>query len=398
MRVLFFVAEYHRFSGAQISLLHLIKHLELEGIECIALFPGEGSCVERYREADIAVEVMSPNEKLNQFGAHALNRSLLNQLFTFGPSINRYSFAVARMMRKREIDLLHCNTLRAVLLSAFWPRLWGYPVIWHVRGLLPMTRALVDLGARLSSAIITVADGLRDEFESKARAKCTTVYDAVHIEDVDRLTSVSDQDLQTIPTEQPVVATMAAIAPFKGLHHLVEAARLVSSGRKSKPLFLILGGVYDQDYATYLLKLVDSYELNNVRFIGWKHNPFPYYKRAQIVVLPTVRNEQLKINGVSKSVIGREGLPFSILEAMASSTAVVSTDVAGIPEQIVEGETGFVVKQGSPQQLADAIATLLEDPQRAIQMGQNGRAHVQKNFSCSLLVQKTMQVFERLTG
>jgi len=398
MRVLFFVAEYHRFSGAQISLLHLIKHLASDGIESLVLFPGEGVCVDRYREAGIEVEVLAANEKLNQFGASSLNRTIVNQLLTFGPAICRYSLAIARVMQKRKMDLLHCNTLRAVLLAALWPRLLGYPVIWHVRGLLSMNRKLVALGARLSSEIILVANALLNEFEPDTRIKCTTVHDAVHIEEVDRLGAASDNDLQAISTSQPVVATMAAIAPFKGLHHLIEAARLVSSDRNPKPLFLILGGVYDQDYATHLMQLVDAYKLNNVRFMGWKNNPFPYYKRAQMVVLPTVRNEQLKMNGVSNLVIGREGLPFSILEAMASRTPVVSTDVAGIPEQIVEGETGFVVKQADPQSLAHAIVTLLEDPQRAIQMGLNARAHVEEHFNCSLLVRKTMHVYEGLLG
>lgn len=398
MKVLFFVAEYHRFSGAQISLLHLIKHLVSDGTECLALFPGEGVCVERYREAGIEVEVLPVNEKLNQFGASALNRTMVNQLLTFGPPICLYSLGIARVMRKRKIDLLHCNTLRAVLLAAVWPRLLGYAVIWHVRGLLSMNRKLVLLGARLSSAIILVADALLNEFDPKTRTKCTTIHDAVHVEDVDRLASANDNDLQTISITQPVVATMAAIAPFKGLHHLIEAARLVSIDRNPKPLFLILGGVYDQEYAAHLSRLIDTYELNNVRFIGWKNNPFPYYRRAQIFVLPTVRSEELKMNGVTNSVIGREGLPFSILEAMASSTPVISTDVAGIPEQIIEGETGFVVKQADPQSLANAIATLLEDPQRATEMGLNARSHVEKHFNCSLLVQKTTQVFKGLLG
>lgn len=401
MRVLFFIAEYHRFSGAQISLLHLISHLPAAGIEFTVLFPGEGLCVERYRAAGIPVEVLPAPSALHQFGASAMNKSLANQVFTFGPSVMRYSLAIAKLMRRGRIDILHCNTLRAVLIGALWPRLLGYPVIWHGRGLLPVSMRLVALGGRLSSRIILVANALRDELDASAKRKCLTIYDAVHIDGVDHLKANNggDDDLRMMSDGVSVIVTMSSIALFKGLHHLVEAARLINSNVNiPKPLFLVLGVTFDQEYHQYLRQLIDRYQLDNFHFLGWKQNPFPYYRRAQIVVLPTVRSDQLEMNGVNKHILGGEGLPFSILEAMAVGKPVVATDVAGIPEQIIEGQTGFVVPQCDPDSLANAITKLLADPERAKQMGFNARVHVEENFSCELMVGKTKRLYKELAG
>ena len=93
-----------------------------------------------------------------------------------------------------------------------------------------------------------------------------------------------------------------------------------------------------------------------------------------------------------------EGFGIAILEAMAAGKPVVATAVGGIPEFVVPGETGLLVEAGNPAALADAIGSLLRDPERAKQMGIRGRARVLAAFQMSTVVRRHEQVYEACVG
>jgi glycosyltransferase involved in cell wall biosynthesis len=89
-----------------------------------------------------------------------------------------------------------------------------------------------------------------------------------------------------------------------------------------------------------------------------------------------------------------EGFGIAILEAMAVGKPVVATCVGGIPEFVLPGETGLLVEPGNAAALADAIASMLRDPDRATRMGANGRSRVQAGFQISTVVRRHEQVYE----
>ena len=75
-----------------------------------------------------------------------------------------------------------------------------------------------------------------------------------------------------------------------------------------------------------------------------------------------------------------EGLPLSILEAMAAGLPIVASSVGGVPELVVDGETGLLVPPGDPHALAAAIERLLDDPALRRQLGTAGRTRVSEHF------------------
>jgi len=81
----------------------------------------------------------------------------------------------------------------------------------------------------------------------------------------------------------------------------------------------------------------------------------------------------------------REGTPRVITEAMAAGLPVVATDIAGIPEQVDDGESGYLLPTGGPDALAGALDRLLADPERRERFGTVGRERVARFSSERML-------------
>ncbi|MEO6846966.1 MAG: glycosyltransferase family 4 protein [Chthoniobacterales bacterium] len=81
---------------------------------------------------------------------------------------------------------------------------------------------------------------------------------------------------------------------------------------------------------------------------------------------------------------GRDNLPTVLMEAMAASVPVISTPVAGVPEMVIDGETGYLVLEKNPRALANRIEALLDDPVACRRMGEKGRLHAEQNFSLDI--------------
>ena len=90
-----------------------------------------------------------------------------------------------------------------------------------------------------------------------------------------------------------------------------------------------------------------------------------------------------------------EGLPVTVLEAMAAGLPVVACRVGGIPELVVDGETGLLVPRGDPESLAEAIARLLEDAGLRERLGAAGRSRVEERFGRDAFVEGHLELLRR---
>ncbi len=91
-----------------------------------------------------------------------------------------------------------------------------------------------------------------------------------------------------------------------------------------------------------------------------------------------------------------EGFSNSILEYMAAGRPVVVTNVGGAAELVSEGETGYLVSSGDDATMAERIISLLRDPARAGEMGENGARLVKEKFSCAAQLSRTESLYDRL--
>jgi glycosyltransferase involved in cell wall biosynthesis len=117
-----------------------------------------------------------------------------------------------------------------------------------------------------------------------------------------------------------------------------------------------------------------------VHWCGWRQDLPGIYASADLVVLSS----------------DSEGLPLSLVEAMACGRPAVATEVGGVPELVVHERTGLLVSRGDPEGLARAISSLLRQPTLRADMGARGRARVRERYTASRLVRETAALYRTL--
>jgi glycosyltransferase involved in cell wall biosynthesis len=160
------------------------------------------------------------------------------------------------------------------------------------------------------------------------------------------------------------------------------AVRALAELRRSHPaarLDIVAHGPQEEETAA----LVRALGLGDVvRLLGKRDDVPELLSRAQCFLLTS----------------DYEGLPYSVLEAMAAGVPVVSTRVGGIPELVVEGETGLLADQGSSASIATALAQVLDHPARASAMGEAGRRRVSERYTRQRMLRETVALYESVAG
>jgi glycosyltransferase involved in cell wall biosynthesis len=159
----------------------------------------------------------------------------------------------------------------------------------------------------------------------------------------------------------PVIGYVGRLMPEKDLDTWLRAAALVAQ-KYPQARFVIVGEGKDGETLSHLRKLAAALGLaERVFFPGYREDLLNIYAGFDIFLLSS----------------RREGLPNSLLEAMAMGRPVVTTDVAGAKELVIEGETGFILPQADVHGLASAMIALADNEQLRLRVGQAGRKRVE---------------------
>jgi glycosyltransferase involved in cell wall biosynthesis len=396
VRVLYYIAYYQRMAGANRAMFDLVTHLPNQ-VAPLVLFAGEGRAPQAYREAGIEVEVMPPGPSLSQFGKVMLNWSLGHQLFVGITELLPYTFQLLNFIREFKPDIIHIDSPRSAILIGLAAKLAGCPVVGHMHGSLMFGGVSQAFFETISDRIITVCSAIQSYLSSHARSRAITIYNGIKKLAIQGTTV---PDLAAYKAQgKLIVCCFASVVPFKGHHHLMETvAELNRRGWCDQTVFVCVGDFTPEyrSYQDWLFQRQQELGINNLIFTGWQSDPLPYYRSADIEVLPSVSEEQLECDDRTIEVRGNEAFPISHLEAMAFSLPIVGTAIAGIPEQIENGVNGFIVRPGDSIALANALEQLLADSTLRRRMGQAGYERIRDNFSIDTCVDGVMNVYSTL--
>lgn len=296
--------------------------------------------------------------------------------------------AVARLVRERGIQVIHSHGKGAGLYGRLAARWTGVPALHTFHGIhyakypLGLARLYLWLERRLSGlshAVIHVSESQARQAETLRLAdpaKSHVVVNGIDAMEVRALAERAplSRDALGVSAEAQVLGCVARFDRVKGLDVLLEAlGRLVD---RYPGLVLVLVG--DGKGERELRERATKAELaKRLRFTGALPDPVRLFPALDLYV----------------SASRGEGLPLSLLDAMACGLPVVATRVTGHVDAVAHGITGLLTRPEDPQELADSVARLLDDPELRRRMGRAGRERVESRFTLEPMVARLAQLY-----
>jgi L-malate glycosyltransferase len=295
----------------------------------------------------------------------------------------------ARFLREREISLVHTHD--------FYTNVFGIPAAAFARVPVRIASRRETTGWRtgaqkfierrvygLSDSVIANADVVRTQLisEGVSGERIVTIYNGLDLERV-RLPAEFNPDAALrelgLPEADHQLVTIIANLRHQVKNHamFLRAARTISQ-KVPSARFVIAG---EGDLMRGLRSMAADLGLSEkVFFIG----------RCKSI------GELLSVSNVCVLSSTAEGFSNSILEYMAAARPVVSTDVGGAREAVVDGQTGYLVRSDDDDAMAHRVTYLLSQPALAREMGKRGRQIVEQKFSCKRQLERTQQLYDRL--
>ena len=291
---------------------------------------------------------------------------------------------IVRTLRRAEragqgFDLVHAHSAKAgavarlaALLArvptVYTPHAWSFLAAGSriERLLYRMVETVLSLVTR---RIVCVSEGERElGRQVGARAKCTVIPNGI------------DPPAEALQNGNPrrdgsvVVGTVGRLAPQKGIDLLLEAAFLVTS-RRPEVRFRIAG---DGPSAAELHARAEELGIDDrARFDGLVDGPWGVLRELDVFVLPS----------------RWEGMPFTLLEAMSGGLPVVSFDVGGVRDLIIDERHGVVVAPGDVTGFAEAIVRYVDDPDQRRRTGRAARERVLQHFTFDRMVERNRELY-----
>ena len=297
-----------------------------------------------------------------------------------------------RIYHRAKPDLAHHVGLKPVVYGS---------IVAHLSGVSGVVNALAGLGFVFSSGRI-LARVLRPTVKRVLSCLLNRRNSRVIVQnerDFDVLTKavgIASRDVRLIrgagvdlrlygehpPTVQPpLVVLVARMLWDKGVGDFVEAAtRIRSTG---VPARFALVGVPDPENPTSVpeRQLRTWHDSGFVEWWGYRADIPGVLAMASICCLPTFYGE---------------GVPKALIEAMASSRAIVTTDIPGCRELVADGRNGILVAPRDVAALSSALEVLIRDPERCRQMGTAGRTMVEQSLSLDQVLKETLTLYAEL--
>jgi starch synthase len=324
------------------------------------------------------------------------------------PALTTLSADLVMVNAAAGATVAHSHTWYAGLAGHLAAMLYGIPHVLTAHSLEPMRPWKAEQlggGYRVSSwvertaveaadAVIAVSSGMRDDVLATYPAldpqRVHVVRNGIDTEKWYPVEPGSTLARIGVDPTRPIVAFVGRITRQKGVAHLVAAAHRFSPDVQ---LVLCAGAPDTPEIAAEVGGAVE--ELARSRSgIFWVQEMLPGDQIREILSAATVF--------VCPSVY--EPLGIVNLEAMACSTAVVASDVGGIPEVVAEGETGLLVHYdpadatGFETRLADAVNSMVADPARAARYGRTGRQRCIDEFSWERIAEQTLEIYRKVSS
>ena len=287
--------------------------------------------------------------------------------------------SLLRMLRRRTPDIVHFNTPRPIIAGGLASFLGKAPLrVCSRRVNFPLRSKISYLKYNLFlEGIVTVSTSIQQTLIQHGvdSDRIKVIYEGVDVSWIDQIGASS----LFSDGAGPIVGTVAHLSPEKGHGTVLKAAALLRSEFPEVTYVFVGDGPLKAELAA---KAAGLGIRDRVVFTGFRSDSEALMKEFDIFCLAS----------------DSEGLSSAILAAMATPLPVVATNVGGIPELVIDGETGFLSPAGDPESLAARLRPLLLSEELRSKVRQAGRQRVERYFTLEKKLDETERLYLGLRG
>lgn len=365
----------------RIKVMQIINSLEIGGAERVAINIAANLDPQKFDPMILTLERLGPfSEILDRRGIEytSLFKKPGNRLSTF--------FGIAGQIREKKIDIVTTHNYGALYYGSLGSRMGGCSRLLHVdhnRMYASKRRLLIPhkLPASLAYKLIAVSKEIKTYLIGQEGIDPQRIE--IISNGIDEALFAGDFDKKHIkarlgiPEDRIVIGTGARLVPEKGLAHLLDAVSLLRKKRGDFLLVIVGDGPLRNDLER---KARDKGLGSHVTFLGQRTDLHEIIRVFDVYVLSSVS----------------EGLPLSLLEAMAAKKAIVASSVGGIPDVIMSGHNGLLVPPGKPEALADAVEYLMDNPLKRSMLGISAYEGFREKHSAGSMADAYGLLYERM--
>lgn len=361
-----------RMGGAEKNMISLANGFaELTDYECHIITPHVDGPLKNDVISLVHIHALAGKRFLKSVPeiSRIIDSASLDVVISTQPHVNLATLFAAVLSKSHPVVVLReANTPSEELRRHFKQRGYRY-LIYHL---------LARICYRYAKAIVAVSQGVKDDLhllKFHNPSKIHLIYNPVLDGSICKLASevpIHPWLCGTIP----VAVAVGRIAPQKDYVTLLRAVELFRRNRQLR--LIIVGDIGDNVYADQLRELISKLGIQDcVDFTGFKPNPFPYMKHANVYVMSSVY----------------EGLPGALIQALALSRSIVSTDCRNGPAEILDrGKYGYLVPIEDPNAMARAILDAIDKP------GPPPEARALERFAYNENIRRYRELVESLLG
>ena len=350
----------------------ILERLNRDQFHPIVVAPMEGVALDRFRAMGVECVVIPPRGALGRYGGAVLRAGVLGRLKS-AVDLIRYNLKLARFFRKKNIDVVYANCVRAQLSAGIGAWIAKVPTLLYIKG--ELANPFIDrLSIILASRVLFFCAKNRDDkypcfirWFGRKIGILKIGMDPALIEAVEhRNHSVLRQELDIDPSCLNVVVLGQLYRP-KGQHYAIEALFKLIGEFPQVRLYLVGDHVIEEyrPYKAELEALIERYRLTqHVCFTGWRQDALEIVSLMDIVIHPSLA----------------EGFGRAVLESMALGKPVIASAVGGLREAIQDGKNGYLVTPGDVGAITQRWRDLLSSQELRQQLGRDARCTVFDNY------------------
>lgn len=297
-------------------------------------------------------------------------------------------FRLMKLFRQQKVQIVHTHNWGTLCEGALGAKLAHIPILLHqehgtvisvIKNKKRRILTIKFLFSYVENQVIAVSNILRQaiiEFLNIDKSKIITIHNGIEINKFDIIIDKTSKRKELgLMDDDIVVGTIGRLASVKNQKVLIQAIRYLLNRLPKIKLILIGKGPLEEELKIFTQNLNLT---SKVLFLGQRDDIPELLKIMDVFTLPSLH----------------EGISITLLEAMASGTPVIATDVGGNSEVVINGETGILIPPNDPIRLAEAINDIIKDKNKATLYAQAAKVQIKNKFSLEKMVEKYENLYK----